>query len=119
MDRVVLSDAEVLRALRSAGFSFFVLKVEDMLSRTRELDDKLLKDKLTEEYFETQSGFKDSKSSGTRVRVNSTYRIIRANRVEDALEMIINIGTSNSLYVEKAKEIKQKIEKGEIAVPQY
>ena len=113
------SDKQIDADVRSAGQSFLGYWFEDLLLRIPELDDRLKKSKLVEEYYENQQGYYDKGIGGTRTRVNSAVRIIKANKVEYALE---KIDGSNPLVneesVERAKSLLSRIRNGQFALPE-
>jgi hypothetical protein len=74
--------------IKSAGQSFLGLHMADLLTRIKELDDKVSKSKLIEEYHSNQQGYYDKDTGGTRTRVNAAIRIIKAEKVMYALEQI-------------------------------
>lgn len=104
--------------IKSAGQSFLGLCMEDLLTRINELDDKASKSKLIEEYHLNQHGYYDKDAGGTRTRVNSAIRIIKAEKVLYALEQL---DESNPRVlpeaVSKAKESIKKIYTGELKLP--
>ena len=110
------SDKKILDDIKSAGQTFLGLRMEDLLLRINELDDTDIKKQLIQEYYEHQIGTHDDKFDGTRV--NSAIRIIAANKVLFALNVITN---SNFRVppdaVLKASETIAKIERGEIKLP--
>lgn len=112
------SDKKILDDIKSAGQTFLGLQIEDLLLRINELDDTNSKKQLIQEYYEHQIGTHDDKFDGTRTRVNSAIRIIAANKVLFALNVITN---SNFRVppdaVLKASETIAKIERGEIKLP--
>ncbi len=112
------SDKKILDDIKSAGQTFLGLRMEDLLLRINELDDTDSKKQLIQGYYEHQIGTHDDKFDGTRTRVNSAIRIIAANKVLFALNIITN---SNFRVppdaVLKASETIAKIERGEIKLP--
>ena len=112
------SDKKILDDIKSAGQTFLGLRMEYLLLRINELDDTDSKKQLIQEYYEHQIGTHDDKFDGTRTRVNSAIRIIAANKVLFALNVITN---SNFRVppdaVLKASETIAKIERGEIKLP--
>jgi hypothetical protein len=56
---------------------FLGLHMADLLTRIKELDDKVSKSKLIEEYHSNQQGYYDKDTGGTRTRVNAAIRIIK------------------------------------------
>ncbi len=105
--------------VRSAGQTFLGLRMEDLLIRVAELDDKVAKNKLIEEYYESQVGTRDGAMGGTRTRVNSAVRIIKADKVLYALSLID--GSDSRVLPEavmKAQDTIRKIKSGEIKMPQ-
>ena len=112
------SDKKILDDIKSAGQTFLGLRMEYLLLRINELDDTDSKKQLIQEYYEHQIGTHDDKFDGTRTRVNSAIRIIAADKVLFALNVITN---SNFRVppdaVLKASETIAKIERGEIKLP--
>jgi len=106
--------------IKSAGKSFLGLYMADLLARIKELDDKVLKNRLIEEYHSNQYGYYDKDIGGTRTRVNAAIRIIKAEKVLYALEQI-NGSNSQVLpeAVAKAKETIMKIRAGELQLPNF
>lgn len=104
--------------IKSAGQSFLGLHMADLLTRIKELDDKVRKNKLIEGYHSHQHGYFDKDKGGTRTRVNAAVRIIKAEKVLYALEQIDG---SNPLVlpesVAKAEETIMKIRAGELKLP--
>lgn len=101
--------------IKSAGQSFIGLYMSDMLGRIPELDDKVKKVKLIEEYHSRQYGFFDKDIGGTRTRVNAVVRIIRADKVLYALGKVD--GSDPRVVPEavaKAKETIGKIKNGKL-----
>ncbi len=118
MEKVVRTDAEILRDIRSAGLSFVGYYMEDLLLRTSELEDKERKKALIEEYYQNQIVTKDSKIGGTTTRVNSVIRIIKADKVVNVLKYIDGSNSQVSeVSVKKAKETLTKIQNGVIVLP--
>jgi len=119
MNKESRSIAQIKGDIKSAGQSFLGMKMADLLTRVKELDDRSLKNKLIEEYYLNQTEYKDTNIAGTRTRVNSAMRIIRAEKVIFALEQIDG---SNPLVspkaVAKAKETINKIKSGELKLPE-
>ena len=112
------TDEKIYDDVKSAGQSFLGLRMENLLVRVNELDDKETKKKLIEEYYENQVGTHDKNFDGTRVRVNTAIRIIMADKVILALERID--GTDPRVLpeaVEKAKDTITKIKSGKIQLP--
>lgn len=110
--------AKIQDDIRSAGQTFLGLRLSDMLGRINELDDRNSKNKLIEEYFNNQIGTYDKHIGGTRTRVNSAIRIIKAEKVLYALRLID--GSDIRVLPEavvNAKETIRKIENGEIILP--
>ena len=110
--------SKIDKDIKSAGQTFLGFRMEDLLLRADELDNKELKKQLIMEYFKYQIGTFDLKISGTNTRVNSAIRIIKADKVLYALK---KIDGSNPKVVPdavlKAKDTIRKIECGELALP--
>lgn len=104
--------------IKSADQTFLGLYMADLLTRINELDDKVLKEKLIQEYFENQKYFSDKDLGGTRTRINAAIRIIKAEKVIYALEQI-NGQNPRALAeaVEKSKDTLIKINNGELSLP--
>lgn len=118
MKRESRNSTKIEDDIRSAGQTFLGLRLSDMLGRIEELDDRNLKSKLIEEYFENQLGTYDKNIGGTRTRVNSAIRIIKSEKVLYALGLID--GSSIRVLPEavaKANDTIRKIESGEIQLP--
>jgi len=96
------------RYLQSAGMSFFVERVEEILLNINNLKTKEEKSKLIRKCFENQERYFDKNISGTRVRVNSVIKIIEENSVEYVLNKIIKSKKANSDIVIKAKKILEQ-----------
>lgn len=96
------------RYLRSAGMSFFVYRVEEILLNINNLETKEEKSKLIKKYFENQEGYFDKNIRGTRVRVNSVIKIIEENNVEYILDKIIKSKKTIPDVVTKAKKILEQ-----------
>lgn len=112
------SDKKILDDIKSAGQTFLGLRMEYLLLRINELDDTDSKKQLIQEYYEHQIGTHDDKFDGTRTRVNSAIRIIAADKVLFALNVITNSNFSVPPdAVLKASETIAKIERGEIKLP--
>lgn len=112
------SDSKILDDIKSSGKNYLGLYMEDILLHTHELEDKILKNKLIERHYEEQKGFSDKSSSGTRTRVNSLIRIIQANKVIYALELINESDSRiTDVAIKKAKDTIKRINFGEIKLP--
>lgn len=112
------SIAKIEDDVKSAGQSFIGLRMEDLLLRLPELEDKLTKNKLIEEYYENQVGTRDKAIGGTRTRVNSAIRIIKADRVLYVLSLID--GSDSRVLPEAvfgAKKLINRIKTGEVKLP--
>lgn len=112
------SIAKIEDDVKSAGQSFIGLRMEDLLLRLPELEDKLTKNKLIEEYYENQVGTRDKAIGGTRTRVNSVIRIIKADKVLYALSLID--GSDSRVLPEAvfgAKRLINRIKTGEVKLP--
>ena len=104
--------------IKSAGQSFLGLHMADLLTRIKELDDKVLKSKLIDEYHSCQHGYHDKDTGGTRTRVNAAIRIIKSEKVLYALEQID--GSDPRVLPEavtKAKETIIIIQTGKLRLP--
>lgn len=118
MDKQSRSISKINDDIKSAGQSFLGQRMEDLLVRFNELDDKVLKSKLVEEYFMNQLGYFDKDINGTRTRVNAAIRIIKSEQVIYALEQIDGLNLKVQLdSVLKAKETLSKIRSGILILP--
>ena len=118
MEKELRSIDKINDDIKSAGQSFLGLNMADLLTRIKELDDKILKSKLIDEYHSNQHGYYDKDTGGTRTRVNSAIRIIKSEKVLYALEQID--GSDPRVLPEavaKAKETVAKIKTGELKLP--
>lgn len=118
MDRISRSISKIDDDVRSAGQTFLGLNMESLLTKIKDLDDKVLKSKLIEGFHSSQYGYYDKDMGGTRTRINSAVRIIKADKVLYVLE---KIDGSNPLVlpeaVMKAKETVMKIREGKLRLP--
>ena len=64
--------------------------------------------KLIEKYFENQEGYSDKDIKGTRIRVNSTIKIIKENNIEYVLNKIIESKKVPLNTVTKARKILEQ-----------
>lgn len=104
--------------IKSAGKSFLGLKMADLLVRSKELEDRVSKRKLIEEYHSHQYGYYDKGIGGTSTRVNAAIRIISAEKVVYALGQID--GSDSRVLPEavtKAKDTIRKINSEELRLP--
>ena len=96
------------RYLRSAGMSFFVYRIEEILLNINKLTAREEKSKLIKKYFENQEGYFDKNIGGTRTRVYSVIKIIEENNVEYVLNKIIKSKKASSDIITKAKKILEQ-----------
>lgn len=118
MDKEPRSIEKIDDDIKSAGQSFLGLYMADLLTRIKELDDKVLKNKLIDEYHSRQHGYYDKDTGGTRTRVNAAIRIVKAEKVLYVLEQID--GSDPRVLpesVSKAKETVARIKTGELKLP--
>lgn len=118
MEKITRSNSKIDADIRSAGQTFIGLRMADMLCRISLLENITNKNGLIQEYFNNQVGTYDKDAGGTRTRVNSVIRIIKADKVIYALEKID--GTNPLVLPEaadKAKETINKIHNGKIKLP--
>lgn len=105
--------------IRSAGQGFLGYRFEDLLSCVNELDDRGVKKKLIEEYYENQQGCYDKDIGGTRTRVNAAVRIIKADKVEYTLAKID--GSNRQVKEEaitRAKSLLSRIRNKQFTLPE-
>lgn len=118
MEKVSRNIDKINDDIKSAGQSFLGLYLEDIIRRFSELQDSALKNKIIDEYYTKQYGFSDKHEGGTRTRVNAAIRIIRADKVVYALNLID--GSDPRVVpeaVDNAKETLRKIQTGELILP--
>ena len=96
------------RYLRSAGMSFFVYRIEEILLNINKLTAREEKSKLIKKYFENQEGYFDKNIGGTRTRVYSVIKIIEENNVEYVLNKIIKSKKVSLDIITKAKKILEQ-----------
>ena len=84
-----MTSEKINRLLNTAGKSFFILHIEDMIASFDILDTSPdLKTQKIEEYYKAQNGFESKDQYGVRVRVNAVMQIIRAGAVRKAIDLI-------------------------------
>lgn len=117
---LTITDKQFQNAYRSAGLWFVALYTEAFLIRIDELKDEIKRTHLVEEIFDNGEGF-DKEESGTRTRVNSLWRIIRAGRIIQALEVAVSSSRLQREFPEAAKtacDLLSRIENGSFTVPE-
>ncbi len=117
---LIITEKQFQNAYRSAGLWFVALYTEAFLIRIDELQDEIKKTHLVEEIFNNGEGF-DKEECGTRTRVNSLWRIIRAGRIMQALELAANSSRLHREFPEAAnaaRDLLSRIENGSFAVPE-
>lgn len=108
MKEEISSIAKIEDDVRSEGKAFLGLRLSDMLLRIAELKHSKSKRELIQEYFMHQVGTHDTDIGGTRTRVNSAIRIIKAKKVLYVLELIVE---SDYRVLPEAVETKNTITK--------
>lgn len=88
-----LDDAALLRALRSVGFACFVERFDT-------LTDDSLPVATAAERLETTSTWT---AAGCRIRVTAARRVVRAERVDDALRLVAGSGRIAPHLAEEAR----------------
>ena len=84
-----MTPEKINRLLNTAGKSFFILHIEDMIASFDFLDTSPdFKTQKIEEYYKAQNGFESKDQYGVRVRVNAVMQIIRAGAVRKAIDLI-------------------------------
>lgn len=112
----LISDTQYIRAYRSAGLWFVGMYMEAFLLRIDELVDDNSKAKLIEEIYDNGENTFDKDLSGTRTRVNSLYRIIKAGREIEALKKVIQsdrVAKENPQAIIDAKDLLIRIKSGD------
>ena len=84
------------------------IEVENSTINIEKLKIKEEKIKLIEKYFENQEGYSDKDIKGTRIRVNSTIKIIKENNIEYVLNKIIESKKVPLNTVTKARKILEQ-----------
>ncbi len=114
-----ITDKQFINSYRSAGLWFVALYMEAFILRIDELEDRLLKTKFVEEIYDNGENASDKNIGGTRTRVNSLYRIIKSNRVVEALEVATNSERLNREFPEaadEARDLLKRIRSGEFNI---
>lgn len=117
MNKEYRTDIEIKSDIKSAGKTFIAFRMADMLNNINRMDSQIQKTKLIEEYFDNQIGTFDKDIRGTTTRVNSLIRIIKADKVEYALNEVIS-SKIDSVAISFAKDTLRKIQSGEIKLPE-
>ena len=118
MKKEYRSNEKIKDDIKSAGQTFLGLYLADLLTRIKELENKVLKSKLIDEYHSSQRGYYDKAIGGTRTRVNAAIRIIKSEKVLYALNQID--GSDPRVLPEavtRAKETLEKIVTKEVMLP--
>ncbi len=106
-----MQDKTLKRNIESAGGWFIGEYTALILSKFNELEnDKDFKNEFVRDVFHSQGRDKDY--GGTRTRVNAVIRIIKSNKVVDALEYIVDsvrINKEEPKAAQMAKEALSKI----------
>lgn len=108
---------KIERCIRSAGLGFLGIRMEDLLLRTDELEDKKKRTNLINEYYQNQIVYYDENITGTIIRVESAIQIIKADMVLYTLERIAKSTRTDPRAILKGRETLRKIESGELALP--
>ena len=117
---LTITDKQFQNAYRSAGLWFVALYTEAFLVRIDELRDDVKRTHLVEEIFNNGEG-PDKTEGGTRTRLNSLWRIIRAGRIVQAIELAANSSRLQREFPEAAqtaRELLNRIENGSFAIPE-
>lgn len=111
LEVIIMLDKTLKRNIESAGGWFVGEYTALILSKFNELEnDKDFKNEFVRDVFHSQGRDKDY--GGTRTRVNAVIRIIKSNKVVDALEYIVDsvrINKEEPKAAQKAKETLSKI----------
>lgn len=105
-----MTDGEFVKACNSASLWFVAYYMEMFLERLDELKDVDSKEKIIEEIY--NEGLVKGIDS-IKARVNATYRIIKGNRVLDALNRAVEsdmLKQENEEAYVRAKELLKKLE---------
>ena len=103
---------KINRDIKSAGQSFLAFHLEDLISKIHKLNYRDEKNALISLYHANQIGFFDKNIEGTRTRVNAAIRIIKANKVIYALEVISNSKITSKEAIRNALKLLNKLNKG-------
>ena len=113
MEKIMERNIEKInRDIKSAGQSFLAFHLEDLISKIHKLNYRDEKNALISLYHANQIGFFDKNIEGTRTRVNAAIRIIKANKVIYALEVISNSKTTSKEAIRNALKLLNKLNKG-------
>ncbi|WP_051640945.1 hypothetical protein [Bacillus sp. MB2021] len=111
LEVIIMQDKTLKRNIESAGGWFIGEYTALILSKFNELEnDKDFKNEFVRDVFHSQGRDKDY--GGTRTRVNAVIRIIKSNKVVDALEYIVDsvrINKEEPKAAQMAKEALSKI----------
>lgn len=114
----MMTEQQLKRAWQSAGVWFVGSYMEMFLMKKSELDESRVREELIEVIYNHPDYKADKNPSGTRIRVNALYSIIKGGCVEDALEKVISskqVGQANPESVKAARQVLEKIKQGEIS----
>lgn len=107
--------SQLERTVNSAGKAFIGLHTLDVLSK---INDDVPKIKIIENLFNHQEGFHDITIHGTQVRVNSLVRIIKEEKVVEALQLVLDSNMAVNMFAKnKARATIDMIFSGEIKIP--
>jgi hypothetical protein len=113
-----MTQKQFINSYRSAGLWFVALFMEAFLLRIDELNDPNKKTKLIEEIYNNGQSF-DKNEGGTRTRVNCLFRIIKAGRVIEALDVAVASERLRKDFPDAAKQAEdllKRIKSGDIAI---
>lgn len=119
MKKLTRTQKQFKSDLKAAGLTFIGTYMADILRRKSVLDDTSVKAELAEEYYEHQITTSDTKVESTQSKLNAVLRIIKSEKVLEALDAVI---ISKKTIVDprakaKAKKCKQDILSGIISLP--
>ena len=115
-----ITDKQFIKTYRSAALWFVALYMEAFLLRISELEDDGRKSKLVEEIYDNGENAFDKDESGTRTRVNCLWRIIKAGRAVQALEVAANSNRLKKDFYDAfkiANDLLKRIKNGEFIMP--
>lgn len=118
MKKIYRTDAQIIKDIGSAGMTFLVHHIVDIMNNISKLNQLNFKCDYIEKIFNNPEEHYDNYISNTKTRVNSAIRIIRADKVIFMFEYIIN-RPRQRVVNDRANELLLKIKNGEIILPVF
>jgi len=106
-----MEDKTLKRAIETAGCWFVAHYIKEVLDNFPRLEmDRAFKKSFTQTIFEKEQ--RDRTIGGTQARVSALMKVVRMNKVNEAMEYIIQskrLNQADPKSVETAKEILKKL----------